>query len=180
MKKLALLSVIVALGFFLFVPGLHALDITGWWKLTMNLDQGDFQTGQWRSWRSAGKGVSYLYVSSTDLPDGWAVLLLWDEASSDYIREPSEGYYGGYIFNNIIVFSLGQFSLDGVPVVGGTMTFRPIGSSVRPYMMRGVYSVYDRETEGTPDQFVRMGTMSATRIAPEYVPELAIEKITPP
>ncbi len=180
MKKLVLFSVTVALGFFLLVPGLHAFDITGWWKVTINIEEGDFQTGRWQNWRSAGKGVSYLYISSTDLPSGWAVLLLWNPAESGYIREPFEGYYGGYIFNNIVLFSLGQFTSDGVPVVGGTITLRPIGSSERPYMMRGIYSVYDRETEGTPDQFVRMGTMSATRIAPEYVPEEAITLITPP
>ena len=175
------LSLVGVLVLFFFAESPQALDIYGWWKVKFTVDQGDFQTGEWVGIKGAGKKAAYLYFSNSPPPYGSAVLLIWDDASNDYIREPAEQGYAAYIYNNIVVLSLGAaFDDNGVPLVGGTIVLKPYGTSYLPYMMRGYYTVYDRETEGTEDQFVRMGSLSATRVQPAQVPELAKEKVPPP
>jgi hypothetical protein len=43
--------------------------------------------------------------------------------------------------------------------------------------MKGYYTLYDMETEGSTDQFVRMGSVVFNRVMVNLVPELAKQKV---
>jgi hypothetical protein len=94
---------------------------------------------------------------------------LWDDLGQNYIKEI---YPITYIKNDIILF-FGPTGQDAdLNFWGNTIVLRPYGPMIgRPTSMKGFYTLYDLENEGTPDQFVRMGSLDMVRVEAKYVPQ---------
>jgi hypothetical protein len=180
MEKKIFASLVVAIGIIICFNSAYAIDIDGWWVVRSNVLQGDFVTGEWISFLGYGKKVSYMYISNAkeDAYGGPAWFYIWNDLDQEYIEEI---YPLIYIKNNVIVL----FGPTGGPDVDGnfwgyTIVLRPYGAIGRPNSMKGFYTLYDMEDEGTPDQFVRMGTIDMSRVQPKYVPkEVKDDQITP-
>jgi hypothetical protein len=135
----------------------------------MIMQQGDFATGRWDQIHGQGKHVSYLYILLSSSTYGLAYLFLWDDVEGKYIKED----YTFYTRNNIVVLSIPTtLDANGFPINGRTIVLKLYGSK-----MKGYYTLFDMETEGTTDQFVRMCPVEANRITPDKVPEDVAELI---
>jgi hypothetical protein len=135
----------------------------------MIMQQGDFVTGRWDEIPGSGKHASYIYIVLSSSNNGLAYLFLWDAEGARYIKED----YTFYIRNNIVVLTIPTSQdANGYPINGRTIVLRVFGSRVKGY-----YTLYDIETEGTPDQFVRMCGVEANRVTPERVPKEVAELI---
>jgi len=170
MRKKIFTSLVVAIGIMICFTDAYAIDIDGWWTVRTNLQQGDFVTGEWTTLYGTGKKVSYMYIldAHESAYGGPVWLYLWSDLDNKYLEEI---YPIIYIKNNVIVFfgPTGQ-DADG-NYWGNTIVLRPSGSISRPNVMKGFYTIYDMENIGTPDQFVRMGTLDLNRVEPKNVPK---------
>jgi hypothetical protein len=169
MKRRIITSLVVAISLMISVTYAYAIDIDGWWKVKTILQQGDFTTGEWTTFHGAGKKASYIYIFNAQEGSygGPAWLYLWDDEGGGYIEEV---YPLIYIKNNVIVL-FGPTSVDANGNDwGNTIVLRPYGPIGYPNQMKGFYTLYDMENQGTPDQFVRMGTLVMVRVAPNLVP----------
>lgn len=169
-KTILIFGIIITAYLILSVSHTYAqFEIAGWWKARMIMQQGDFVTGRWDKISGAGKHVGYLYILLSSSTYGLAYLFLWDGAEGKYIKED----YTLYIRNNIVVLTI-PTTLDAneYPINGRTIVLRLYGSR-----MNGYYTLFDMETTGTPDQFVRMCPVEASRITPDKVPKDVTELI---
>ena len=162
MKQKIIISVLVVIGLSISITSTHAQGINGWWIARMTIDQGNFIYGDWLRIYSQGKKSSYLYIrsASESFFSGKADVALWDEEGGNYIKES----YTVYIRNNIVVFII-PTTVDaaGNFLSGATMVLRAYGSPNVITFMKGYYTLYDIENAGTPEEFVRMGTVSMNR-----------------
>jgi hypothetical protein len=169
------LSFVFVLVFSILIPpALAQYDIAGWWSGKGTYIQGDFVTGEWVSLQARGKKVSYLYIFQETSNTGTAHLLIWDDQSQDYLSE----VYNLFIKNNIIVLYIPTLfdPTTGSPA-GATMVLRPVGSASAIVSMSGYYTLYDMESTGSTDLFVRMGPIMFTPVLVKLVPQLAKDKV---
>ncbi len=169
MNKKILISLSVVIS--LLIPISYSYSdstIAGWWKLRINVQQGDFVTGDWISMRPTGKKVTYLYISLPSSFSGTAHIAIWDDLGQSYFLES----YTLYIRNNIAILVIPtSFDADGNMLSGSNIVFRVYGAPNHINELRGYYALFDIESAGTPEQFVRMGSLNATRISPNKVPD---------
>jgi hypothetical protein len=176
MNKRVFISLIAIFTVFAAIPNAHSLNIDGWWKARMTMEQGDFVTGEWTVLQATAKKVSYIYIFNAmeNTFSGIAWLILWDPAASSYFIEPgtpTENHYTVYNKNNICVLAVPSvIDIDGNAAGGSTITLRIHGTPNFATSLSGFYTLYDLENVGTPDLFVRMGPVHATRIEPANVP----------
>jgi len=156
-------------------PAQAQYEIAGWWSGKGSYQQGDFVTGDWVTLQARGKKMSYLYIFQGPTSNtGTAYFLIWDDLSNDYLLET----YNLYIRNNVIVFYFPTvFDPTTEAPAGATIVLRPLGSASTVTSMSGYYTLYDMETTGSNDLFVRMGPVLFTRVLVSKVPELAMEKV---
>jgi hypothetical protein len=153
--------------FIFFTPAFAQNEISGWWSVKGTYLQGDFVTGDWTTLQARGKKVSYFYFFQKDSTSGTGSFVLFDESTSSYILET----YTLFFKNNIVVLYIPtSFDESGNPAAA-TIVMRAFGSAGRITTMSGYYTLYDMENESTPDQFVRMGPVFATRVQPFQVPD---------
>jgi len=172
-------GLIFVTGLFTFItPAWAQYDISGWWSGKGTYIQGDFVTGEWTSLQARGKKASYLYISQGPTSNtGTAYFLIWDDPSQDYLVE----IYDLFLKNNIIVlFIPTSFDPTSDLPAGATIVLRPIGSASTITSMSGYYTLYDMETTGSPDLFVRMGPLLLNRVLVSQVPALAKGKVPIP
>ena len=170
MKKKILFSLGIAICIMICFSSIYAMDIDGWWTARMLVQQGDFVTGEWVTFPHYYKKVSYMYIANANenAYGGPVWFYLWDPLGNAYIEEM---YPVIYCKNNVIVlFGPTGYDEEG-NYWGDTIVLRPYGPISRPSFMKGFYTLYDMENLGTPDQFVRMGTIDMTRVEPKKVPE---------
>ena len=169
MKSKILNSLIIFICLFIPISYTYAdSTIAGWWKLRINVQQGDFVTGDWISMRPTGKKVTYLYISLPSSFSGSAYIAIWDDLDQGYFLES----YTLYIRNNIAILVIPtSFDADGNMLSGSNIVFRVYGAPNHINELRGYYALFDIESEGTPEQFVRMGSLNAARISPNKVPD---------
>ena len=175
MKGKIFLSFVFVLVFSILIPpALAQYDIAGWWSGKGTYIQGDFVTGEWVSLQARGKKVSYLYIFQETSNTGTAHLLIWDDQSQDYLSE----VYNLFIKNNIIVLYIPTLfdPTTGSPA-GATMVLRPVGSASAIVSMSGYYTLYDMESTGSTDLFVRMGPIMFNPVLVNLVPQLAKDKV---
>ena len=175
MKGKIFLSLVFVLVFSILIPpALAQYDIAGWWSGKGTYIQGDFVTGEWVSLQARGKKVSYLYIFQETSNTGTAHLLIWDDQSQDYLSE----VYNLFIKNNIIVLYIPTLfdPTTGSPA-GATMVLRPVGSASAIVSMSGYYTLYDMESTGSTDLFVRMGPIMFNPVLVNLVPQLAKDKV---
>ena len=170
MRKKILISLGVAICMMICFNSVYAMDIDGWWAARMNVQQGDFVTGEWITLLGYYKKVSYMYISNAkeNAYGGPIWFYLWDDLEGNYIEEI---YSYVYIKNNVIVL-FGPTGYDDTGNFwGNTIILKPYGSISRPQYLKGFYTLYDMEYQGTTDQFVRMGTLDMNRVEPKNVPK---------
>jgi hypothetical protein len=184
MKKKILASLFVFIGLLSLSPTTAcALDIDGWWKASMTMQQGDFVTGEWTTLQAHGKKVSYIYIydARENTFSGVAWLILWDDADKTYFIEPGEptqNHYTVYNKNNFCVLMVPSVvDVDGNTAGGSTIVLRIHGTPNYATALSGFYTLYDLENVGTPDLFIRMGPVYATKIAPAKVPKEVMDLI---
>ena len=175
MERKFFVYLIVLAAFLLSAAGSHALDINGWWRAKMPMEQGDFVTAEWITLNGTGKRVSYFYIygaSENTLSSGpTASLFIWDDEANDYICEQ----YYVYMRNNSVALVLPtQADPDNNQLWwGSTIILRVYGTPNRATSMEGHYTLFDWENAGSTDQFVRMGPVHATPVDPNKVPDPA-------
>ena len=172
MKRKIFIILIIPISLLIFIASAYAIDIDGWWRVRGKIQQGDFVTGEWITFNSRAKQVSYMYISGAQENSyntyGGTWLYLWSPRDSKYIEEI---YPIIYIKNNIILFFGPTGQDDAGNFWGYTIVLKPLGPIGRPSSMTGFYTLYDMENVGTPDQFIRMGTIDMIRVEPKDVPE---------
>ncbi len=180
MKRKICLSIVGVLGLFIFMtPAWAQYDIAGWWAARAEIDEGDFVTGVWETNHARGKLSFYLYIFQETSTSGMGYFVLWHTETGgvpdSYMMEP----YNLFIKNNIFVLYIPTFfdSTTGAPA-GATIIMKPYGGPGVINAMRGYYTLYDMETEGSPDLFVRMGSLFFTRVLVNKVPE-DVKKLVP-
>jgi hypothetical protein len=174
MKRKICLSLVGVLGLLIFVTPAPAYDISGWWSGKGTYQQGDFVTGDWVNLKAGGKKSSYLYVFQETSNTGTAYFLIWDDITQDYLLET----YNLFVKNNVIVLYIPTLydPTTGAPAAA-TIILRPYGSASIITTMTGYYTLYDMESTGTPDLFVRMGGVVFTHVLVDKVPQKAKEKV---
>ena len=178
MRKIFFCLVFI-ISFVLFgTPAWAQYDIAGWWSGKGTYEQGDFVTGDWISLQARGKKVSYLYITFQGISNtGTADFVIWDDLNQDYILEP----YNLFVKNNLVVLFIPTFydSSTGLPA-GATIILRPLGSASTTTSMKGFYTLYDLETGGSADLFVRMGSIMLNRVLVKQVPDQVKELVRIP
>ena len=174
MKRKICLVLALMIGLFLVIPQVGAQTISGWWSGKGSYEQGDFVIGEWTNLQARGKKVSYLYIFQDTANTGIGYFLIWDDVTTDYLLETYSLFYR----NGIVVLFIPTFidTTTGYPA-GSTLVLRPYGSASIITAMKGYYTLYDMETEGSTDQFVRMGSVVFNRVMVNLVPELAKQKV---
>jgi hypothetical protein len=173
MKKSILFLFVTTLAIFTIINGAHALDIDGWWKATMQIEYSDLVTGEWETIRAIGTMASYLYFFNVNENTfSGAGYLILNRGNNEYYTNLVDGYYTVYFRNNVVVLFIqsGLFP-DGIEAVGSTIVLKAHSTPTTVTKLTGYYTEYDIENTGTPEQFIRMGTISATRVNVEMVPE---------
>jgi len=179
MKKNLFVSIFVIITTLIMLSHAYALEIEGWWKASMTYDYADFATGEWKIIRATGANVSYLYFYNIHeyTYSGIGYLVLdGGEGVGYYLNIAPPGYYTVYVKNNIIVLFIQSGLFDENMAVGSTIILKPFGSG-NMSQLKGYYTEYDIENEGTPEQFIRMGSISATRVNVQMVPDEVKELI---
>jgi len=169
-------GVISVVVFFMFLtPAWAQLDISGWWSVKGTYLQGDFVTGDWVTLHAGGKKVSYLYLFQQTATSGTGQFVIWDDLSQSYLLEDYTLFYK----NNVVVLYFPTvFDTSGNPAAAN-LIFKAVGSASTITSMSGYYTLYDMENESTPDQFVRMGPVLATRVPVSRVPDEVKQLIIP-
>jgi hypothetical protein len=159
-------------------PAWAQYDIAGWWSGKGTYEQGDFVIGEWTTLQARGKKASFMYITFEGSSNtGTAHFVIWDDLTGDYILEP----YYLFVKNNIVVLFIPTFydSDTGLPA-GATIILRPYGSASTTNSLKGYYTLYDLDTVGSPDLFVRMGSIALNRILVKQVPEKVKELVRTP
>ena len=159
-------------------PAWAQYDIAGWWTGKGTYEQGDFVMGEWTTLQARGKKASFLYITFEGSSNtGTAHFVIWDDQTDDYILEP----YYLFVRNNIVVLFIPTFydPETGFPA-GATIILRPVGSANATASLRGYYTLYDLDTVGSSDLFVRMGSIVLNRVPVKQVPEKAKELVRTP
>jgi hypothetical protein len=179
MKKNIFIYILVTVTALIMISRAYALDIEGWWRATMTMDYADFPTGEWQIIRATGKNTSYLYFSNIQeyTYSGIGYLVLYDGSDGYYLNIAPPGYYTVYLRNNIAVLFIQSGLFDENQASGSTIILRLVGSG-NTSQLKGFYTEYDIENTGTPEQFIRMGPISATRVNVQMVPDDA-KKLIP-
>ena len=183
MNKKAFICIIAILAVFAFTSNAYSLYIDGWWKARMTIQEGDFVTGDWFTLQASVKKVSYIYIAGAMENSflGIAWLILWNPGGQNYIIEPSvpdENHYTVYNKNNICVIAVPSvIDIDGNAAAGSTIVLRTYGTPNRATALKGYYTLYDIENVGTPDMFVRMGPIHATRVDVQDIPQEVLDLI---
>ena len=174
MKRKICLILVGVLGLFMFVTPAPAYDIAGWWSGKGTYQQGDFVTGDWVNLQARGKKSSYLYIFQETSNTGTAYFLIWDDIILDYHLET----YNLFVKNNVIVLYIPTFfdPTTGAPAAT-TIVLKPYGSASTITSMTGYYTLYDMESTGSSDLFVRMGGVLFNHVLVDKVPQLAKEKV---
>ena len=176
MTRRICLGFIAVVVFFIFLPPAWAqLDVSGWWSVQGTYQQGDFVTGDWITLQARYKKLSYLYIFQQTATSGTGQFVIWDDLSQSYLMET---YILFYKNNVVVLYFPTVFDGSGNPAAAN-LIFKAIGSGSTILSMNGFYSLYDMENESTPDQFVRMGTVLATRVPVSRVPDAVKLLITP-
>jgi hypothetical protein len=169
MNKKILISLSVVIS--LLIPISYSYsdsNIAGWWKVNINVQQGDFVTSEWIRMRHIGKRVTYLCIYLPSSNSGKAYFAFWDDLDQAYFLES----YDLYVRNNIAILVVPtSFDADGNMLSGSNIVFRVYGAPDHIHTLKGYYALFDIESTGTPEQFVRMGSLNATRISPSKVPD---------
>ena len=175
MKKTISIFGITFTCLLIFVSHTYAQSsIEGWWRARMVIQQGHFEAGDWDRMQATGKHTSYLYIVKSTSNDGTAYLTLWDDLEQKYIIED----YMLYMRNNIVVLTIPtSLDADGNLVHGRTIVLRIYGGPNTLNSMKGYYTLFDKESAGTPEQFVRMGPVDVYRVNPDKVPKEAAELV---
>jgi len=159
MRKKLFSPFLVIACIFTFVPCIFAdADLSGWWKVTINFDQGDFVTGNWEQFQTmSAKSISYLYIDLQSASSGTAYMILFDKPAGTYLLENT---YAVYIRNKIVTLT-GPFTgdADGNLTSSSTIVLRASGTLNHIRSMKGYYTRYDEDFG-----FVGMGSLSASRI----------------
>ena len=173
MKKKIFYLFIITLTILTIVNGAHALDIEGWWKANMNIEYADLVTGEWDSIRAIGTLASYLYFFNVNENTfSGAGYLILNKGNNEYYTNIVDGHYTVYFRNNAVVLFIQSGLLgEGDQAVGSTIILRANGTPTTVTQLKGYYTEYDIENTGTQEQFIRMATISATRVNVELVPE---------
>ena len=160
-------------------------DIAGWWSGKGTYEQGDFVIGEWTTLQARGRKASFMYITFEGSSNtGTAHFVIWDDLTGDYILEP----YYLFVKNGIVVLFIPTFyddstnefpGLPGLPA-GATIILRPFGSASTTTSLRGYYTLYDLDTLGSADLFVRMGSIALNRILVQQVPEKVKELVRTP
>jgi len=175
MKKNISIFGVVFTCLLIFVSHAYAQSsIEGWWKARMFIQQGHFETGTWDRIQATGKHGSYFYIIKSTSNNGTAYLVLWDDLDQKYIIEN----YMLYMRNNIVVLTIPtSLDSDGNLIDGRTIVLRVYGGPNTLNSMKGYYTLFDIESTGTPEQFVRMGPVDAYRVNPDKVPKDAADLV---
>lgn len=185
MNKKTSICLIAILAVFTFTPDAYSLYIDGWWKARMMIQEGDFVTGSWFTNNSSDKKVSYIYISNAmeNTLSGVAYLILYNPGTKGYIIEPAnptEAWYFIYNKNDIcVIFIPSGLDLSANPpqAAGSTIVLRVYGTPDYATALKGFYTLYDIENVGTPEMFVRMGPVHATRVDVQDVPQEVMDLI---
>jgi hypothetical protein len=178
MSKKVTFGLVLFLGALLFIalwttPASAQYNLAGWWKARLTVDQGDFVTGEWYRIREEGKKGAYVYIFQETSNKGRGHLVFWDSLDQRYFTES----YDLYLRNNVLVLYIPTFyDVDENPAASAII-LRLNGSATVVTSMTGFYALYDLETSGSPDLFVRMGSVLLTPITPNRVPEEVKELI---
>ena len=179
MMRKIFFCLVLMISFVLFgTPAWAQYDIAGWWSGKGTYEQGDFVTGDWTTLQARGKKASFMYITFEGSSNtGTAAFVIWDDLNQDYILEP----YYLFVRNNIIVLFIPTFydSSTGFPA-GATIILRPLGSASTTIALRGFYTLYDLDTEGSTDLFVRMGSIMLNRVLVKQVPDQVKELVRIP
>ncbi len=171
MKGKIFFGFLIVLVLSVYVTPSSAQDISGWWSGKGTYQQGDCVTGDWTLLQARGKKMSYLYISPLDTQ--LAYFLIWDDLSSDYLVEI---YYVYTRFNIVALYMPTFYDSTNAPATS-TIILRAVGSASTITSMSGYYALYDFESEGSPDLFVRTGSIIFNHVLVDKVPQLAKEKI---
>ena len=173
MKKNLFSLIIATLTILTVIHGAHALDIEGWWKANMNIEYADLVTGEWDSIRAIGTLASYLYFFNVNENTfSGAGYLILNKGNNEYYTNIVDGHYTVYFRNNAVVLFIQSGLLgEGDQASGSMIILKAYGTPTTVTQLKGYYTEYDIENTGTPEQFIRMGTISATRVNVELVPE---------
>lgn len=156
-------------------PASAQYNIAGWWKARLTVDQGDFVTGEWRKIRDEGKKGAYVYIFQETSNTGRGHLVFWDSLDQRYFAES----YDLYLRNNVLVLYIPTFyDLEGNPAAS-SIILRLNGSATVVTSMTGFYALYDLESSGSPDLFVRMGSLLLTPVRVEMVPAEVKQLVSP-
>jgi len=177
MKGRIITILVIAISLMISVSYTYAIDIDGWWKVKMNVLQGDFVTGKWTKFTGLGKHGAYMYISGVNensynlplYPGSGAWFYLWDGEAGEYIEEI---YPFIYVKNGIIVL----FMPTGGPDENGnfwgcTIVLRPYQFLGQVYLMKGFYTLFDMENQGSIEQFIRMGALEMNKVNVNNVPK---------
>jgi len=176
MTRRICLSVISVVVFFIFLtPAWAQLDISGWWSVQATYQQGDIVTGDWATFQARYKKVSYLYVFQPTSTSGTGQFVIWDESTQSYFLETYTLFYKN---NVVVLYSPTVFDSSGNPAAANII-FKAVGSGSTIVSLSGYYTLYDTENESTPDQFVRMGPVLATRVPVSRVPDAVKQLVIP-
>lgn len=172
MNKKGYFCFVLILSSLLFIalwatPASAQYNIAGWWKARLSVEQGDFVTGEWIRVRDEGKKGAYLYFFQETSNTGTGDLVFWSKSDQRYILES----YNLYIRNNVIVLYIPTFYDTLGNPAASSIVLRPSGSAMIITYMSGFYTLYDFEASGSPDLFVRMGSIFLTPVTPNKVPE---------
>lgn len=148
-------------------PASAQYNLAGWWKARLSVDQGDFVTGEWIKIRDEGRKGAYIYFFQETSNTGKGYLVFWSSGDQKYILEP----YDLFMRNNIIALYIPTFYDSQGNPAASAIILKPMGSTTVITSMSGFYALYDLEDEGSPEIFVRMGSVFLTPIRVESVPE---------
>jgi hypothetical protein len=116
-----------------------------------------------------------LYLFQQTATSGTGQFVIWDDLSQSYLLEDYTLFYK----NNVVVLYFPTvFDTSGNPAAAN-LIFKAVGSASTITSMSGYYTLYDMENESTPDQFVRMGPVLATRVPVSRVPDEVKQLIIP-
>ena len=159
MRKKLFFPFLVVACIFTFVPCIFAdSDLGGWWKASINFNEGDFVTGGWEQFQTlSAKSISYLYIFLQSASSGTAYLIVFDKPAGTYFLE---NIYSVYIKNNILTLTgPATADTDGNLTSSSTIVLRASGTLNHIKSMKGYYTRYDEDSG-----FVGMGSLTASRI----------------
>lgn len=180
MNKKVYFCFVLILSSLLFIalwttPASAQYNLAGWWRARLTVDQGDFVTGEWRRIREEGKKGAYVYLFQETSNTGRGHLVFWDSFDQRYFVES----YDLYVRNNVLVLHIPTFYDAFENPAASAIILKLTGSATVITSMIGFYALYDLEASGSPDLFVRMGSVFLTPVTPNKVPDEVKELVSP-